>query len=125
MPYLISPLLIPEQHGKDAFGPRLENLVHMDDMEEEVWNTISSMIEEAKENDVFMRHLLAGLLRVKGSHSRLIADMHCGILHPTQSTPYFETVPNESNYSLKKRRDFLKRGLGQYFQSEQPDTQQQ
>ena len=46
-----------------------------------MWNTISSMIKEAEENDVLMRHLLAGILHVKDSQSRLIVDMDSRVLH--------------------------------------------
>ena len=45
--YAIPDVPTSKQHRRDAFGPRVENLVHGDDIEEEVWNTISSMIIEA------------------------------------------------------------------------------
>ena len=90
-----------------------------------MWNTVSSMITEAQGNDVLLRHLLAEVLHVKGSQSRLVADMECGILHPAQSTHYFEIVQNDSTYPLKRRGDFLERGMGAYFWSEHRDTERQ
>ena len=34
--YAVPDVLTSEEHERDAFGPRVENLVHGDDMEEEV-----------------------------------------------------------------------------------------
>ena len=56
-----------EEQGRDDRGPRVENPVHGDDVEQEVWNTVSSMITEAQGKEVLLRHLLAGVLRAKGS----------------------------------------------------------
>ena len=114
-----------EELGRDDCGPRVENPLHRDDMEQEVWNTISSMITEAQGNDVLLRQLLAGVLYVKGSQSRLIADIDCGILHPTQSAPYFKTIQNDSTYSLKRCWDFFDRGVGAYFWSKHRNTERQ
>ena len=114
-----------EDQRRDDRGPRLENRVHGDDVEQEVWNTVSSMITEAQEKEVLLRHLLAGVLHLKGSQSRLVVDMECGILHPSQSAPYFESVQDDNTYSLKKRRDFLERGVGAYFRSDQGNTERQ
>ena len=90
--------------------PEFGELRETENMEEQVCTVVQQMVEDAERNDVFMRHLLAGILRVKGSQSRLIVDMENGILHPLQSVPEFNIPNDHSGYSLKRRRDFLERG---------------
>ena len=121
----IPPVVTSEEHGSHDPEARVRSPLHGDDIEEEVRNMISSMILQAQGNDVLLRHLLAGVLRVKGSQARLLADMDCGIIHPSQNTPYFETVQSDSTYSLKRRWDFLERGLGAYFRSDHGDNKRQ
>ena len=80
-------------------------------MEDQVWNTVLEMLEDAEGSDVLLRHLLADILRLKGSQSRLARDIECGVLHPSQTIPEFVTADHESGFSLKRRRDFLERGM--------------
>ena len=72
------------EHGRDTCGPRIENPVHGEDMEEEVWNTVSSMIIEAQGNDVLLSHLLVGVLCLKGNESRC----GYGVRNSTPSTKH-------------------------------------
>ena len=83
----------------------------MEKMEDQVWNTVLEILQDAEGNDVLLRHLLAGILRLKGSQSRLAGDIECGVLHPSQTVPEFVTADHESRFSLKRRRDFLERGM--------------
>ena len=89
--------------------PEFGDFRETDNMEEQVYSVVRQMVEDAQGNDVFMRNLLAGILQVKGSESKLIIDMESGILHPSQSVPQFDILDDHSRYSLKRRRDFLER----------------
>ena len=90
--------------------PKFRDPRETDNMEEQVCSVVRQMVQDAQGNDVFMRHLLAGILRVKGSHSRLNVDMEFGILHPSQSVPQFDILDDYSGDSLKRCRDFLEGG---------------
>ena len=70
---------------------------------------VHHMLEDADGNDVLLRHLLVGILRLKGSQSRLTVDIESGTVHPSQTIPKFERVDDGTEYSLKRRRDFLER----------------
>ena len=90
--------------------PEFGEFRETNNMEEQVCNLVRQMVEDAQGNNVLMRHLLAGILWMKGSQSRLIVDMENGILHSSQSVPQFDIPDDHSGYSLKRRRDFLERG---------------
>ena len=92
----------PEAQGGD---PNMDT----DELEGHVHNIVHHMLEDAEGNDVLLRHLLAGILRLKGSQSRLVVDIEFEILHPSQTVPEFERVDDGTGYSLKRRRDFLER----------------
>ena len=72
---------------------------------------MQEMVQDAEGNDVLLRHLLAGILCLKRSQSRLAADMECGVVHPSQTVPEFVIVDPDNGFSLKRRRDFLERGM--------------
>ena len=61
-------------------------------MEDEVCNIVLKMVQDAQGNDVLIRYLLAGILQVKGSQSRLTVDMEARILHPSQTILQFNRV---------------------------------
>ena len=105
---------LPTLHAVENFStegrePQFDDPMETDNMEEQVCNIMRQMVQDAQGNDVLMRHLLAGILRVKGSQSRLTVDIESGILHPSQSIPQFDIADDHSGYSLKRRRDFLER----------------
>ena len=119
---------VPDVHTFEDYKSKALHLpkgdvVHADDMEDQVCNTLLNMVTKAQGNDVLMRHLLAGILRVKGSQSRLIVDMDSGVVYPSQNTPQFDTIYSNTGYSLKRRWDFLERGFGHYFRIDHPDSQ--
>ena len=73
-----------------------------DELEGQVCKIVHHMLEDVEGNNVLLRHLLAGILRLKGSQSRLAMDIESGILHPSQSIPEFERVDDDTGYFLKR-----------------------
>ena len=106
----------PARETSTSFSPEapeaeLGDPLVMDSMEEEVWKIVQKLIQDAEGNDVLLRHLLSGVQRLKGTQSKLTVDMERGVLHPSQKTPHFDIVQDDNGYSLKRRRDFLERGM--------------
>ena len=116
---------VPNVHTSKDYRSKALHLskVQKDDIEDQVCDIVINMVTEAQGNDVLMRHLLVDILRVKGSQSRLIVDMDSGVVHPSQNTLQFDTIYSDTKYSLKRRRDFLERGLGHYFHIDHLDSQ--
>ena len=63
-----------ENYNTNSPQPQLDDPIEMDDMEDQVYNIVLNMVKDAQGNNVLMRHLLAGILQVKGNQSRLIVN---------------------------------------------------
>ena len=108
--YILPTVHAVGNYSTELWEPEFGELRETENMEEQVCTLVRQMVEDAQGNDVLMRHLLAGILYVKGSQSRLIVDMENRILHPSQSVPEFDILDDHSGYSLKRYREFLERG---------------
>ena len=65
--YSLSTVDAVDSSSTEDLEPEFRDPREINDMEEQVYSVVRHMVQDVQGNDVLMRHLLAGILRVKGA----------------------------------------------------------